>query len=234
MAIAFDAAAVSEEGADSTTTWSHTTGTGANRLLVVGVAVVGTDPAPDCTGVTHDGVGMTKARSDIYTIVALGLVVQTSVWILKNPTSGAKNVVASVANNISTSGCSVSYTGCSQTSTADAVNGKTGTGTGSQTFTVTTVADNSWIFAMGIGIFDTFAASATSRGTVSVYMGYGTMRGQDTNAAQTPAGAKTIGYTIGASSFGFAMTGASFAPVAEATDTFGGRGFMRGVGRGFF
>ena len=233
MAIAFDATATSAESATSTLAWDHVVGSGANRLLVVGIITVGSSQ-PTVSAVTFDSVAMTKARADQKNDGA-GTYVESSVWILKNPNTGTKSISASITNNTSAGGVSASYTGCSQTSTADAVNGKTGTtAAGSQSFTVTTSADNCWIFAIGMGL-TSCAANQTTRGTVAIYYAVVAVCGEDTNAAQTPAGAKTIGFTLNSIQVVWTMSGASFAPAGDApVDTFGGRGFMRGVGRGFF
>lgn len=216
MAIAFDASAVSAESGSSTLAWNHVVGAaGANRLLSVGIVTIGYSQ-PTVTAVTFDGVAMTKARAD-QANDGEGSYVESSVWILKNPNTGTKTISATITNNYDAGGVSASYTGCSQTSVADAVGGKIGTtSTGSQSFTVTTVADNCWIFAVGMGLYSC-DANQTSRGTVVIYYGYLVVRGEDTNAAQTPAGAKTMGFTLGANQTCWVMSGASFAPVAAAS-----------------
>ena len=224
MAIAFDAATTSSESKTATLTFSHTVGVGENRLIVVGIFAVNNSKTNlvSCASVTYNGVSMTKARAD--QIVGSGnYSAESSLWILANPASGAHNVVATITNYFTHAGVSVSYTGCAQVSTPDAVNGKTGTAYGSQTFDVTTVADNCWVVAIG-GVDcnasgATFVASDTSRGTLNIYDGYDRVRMQDTNGAVTPAGARTIGFTLSNSNIiGFAMTGASIAPVAAASD----------------
>ena len=222
MAIELDAAASSaRKTGTGSLTWSHTVGSGSDRLLVVGVAcAIDDDIALTCTAVTFNGASMTLARKDEPTPDNDGTV-ETSIWILHNPASGAHNIVATVAGDseMNSAGVSVSYTGCSQTSTADAVGGKTGTtASGSQTFSVTTVADNCWVFAIGCQVAEdaiTITASHTSRGAVNLDLGTteGYCRGEDTNAPKTPAGAVTIGFTLSNSdNFSWAMSGASFAP----------------------
>jgi hypothetical protein len=216
MAIALDATATSAESATSTLAWNHVVGAaGANRLLSVGIVTIGTSQ-PTVTAVTFDGVAMTKARAD-QVDDGEGSYIESSVWILKNPNTGTKSISATITNNEYAGGVSASYTGCSQTSVADAVGGKIGTtSAGSQSFTVTTVADNCWIFAVGTG-WVSCAAKQTSRGTVAIFYGELVVRGEDTNAAQTPAGEKTMGFTLCAYQLCWAMSGASFAPVAAAS-----------------
>jgi hypothetical protein len=238
MAIAFDAAmAIAAKDIDDplTSPWaftSHTVGSGANRFLVVSVVAFCVNGTSPITGVTFNGVSMTKVRSDI----AAGMFyIEVSIWFLHNPASGAKTIsISFVKEEVIQGGIFVgcaSYTGVSQTSVADAVNGKTGTASGAQTFTVTTVADNCWVVTAGGNTIATMATTKTKRSTSD--MSHDVLA--DTNAAQTPAGAKTVGYTVGtANNYGWAMSGASFAPVAEAADTYSGRGVGRGIGRGVF
>jgi len=224
MAIEFDAAAASAaKSGTGTLTWAHVVGAGANRLLVVGMATQCTAAQPSTvSGVTYNGTAMTLAKAT--TKASATYSVESSVWILANPASGSHDVVATIAlaNMFPVSGgVSSSYTGASQTSAADAVGEASGTlDGGSQSFTVTTSADNCWIFAVGVvrkasGV--SIAANQTSRGAVLIGSPYTDSEGEDTNAAQTPAGAKTVGFTLSAASNAvWAMTGASFAPAVDA------------------
>lgn len=229
MAIALDAASTSTVKAGTgTITWSHTVGSGSDRLLVVGIAIaLDDDVAVSCTAVTYAGVSMTLARRDEPTINSDGST-ETTIWMLHNPPSGEANVVATVSgdSSMTSAGTAVSYTGCNQSSSPDAVNGKTGTTTsGSQTFAVTTVADNAWCFAVGVLVANdaiTIAASHTSRGSANLDLGTteGYCRTEDTNAPKTPAGAVTIGFTLSNSdNYSWAMSGISFAPASGAPPT---------------
>ena len=83
---------------------------------------------------------------------------------------------------------------------------------------------NCWIYLAGIAITGsgsaTLTADQTSRGilTVSSAITDGQFRSSDTNAAQTPAGNKTVGMTAGGTGFaGVTISAASFAPIAVAT-----------------
>lgn len=231
MAISLDAATSSADATATPLTWSHTVGAGSNQLLAVGVNIRTGTAQGSISGVTYNGVSMTKARAD--QSAAGTSFLETSVWLLNAPATGANTVSVSwtvgttTANHVE--GTSVSYKGASQTSVADASNGAVlnGSTVGDQTFTVTTVANNSWIFAVcGIAssAVPTITADQTARGsTVSGTTGAtsNSMQAEDTNAAQTPAGAKTVGFTLGAgtsgTSRGFTMTGASFAPAASTS-----------------
>lgn len=213
MAIAFDASAITSTDNSGVYSWNHVTGSGANRILIVGITLARYYAVAACTGVTYDGSAMTKARSDATNNG--NFYVETSVWILHNPASGTKEIVATADGDIF--GISCTYTGAQQSSTADAVGGTTGTSAGDKSASITTVADNSWIFAAGSTYGQSAALSALQterRKGASMHVGIG----EDTNAAQTPAGAKTIGFTVGnCTGVCYAISAASFAPIAEAT-----------------
>lgn len=105
MAIAFDAVGASGNGAGVTSiSWSHTC-TGADRLLLVGVA-----SNAQVSGVTYNSVALTLA-AEINT-AAGGL--WTALWYLKGPATGANTVVVTHGSGRS-EGQSVSYTGVDQT-----------------------------------------------------------------------------------------------------------------------
>jgi len=217
--IKLDAAATSSQSTSSTLTWSHTVGSGSNRLLVVGVFAMSYGALPSVSGVTYNGVAMTKARADDD---FNGAGWESSVWILHNPPSGAHNVVATISNYGTTVGMSVSYTGAQQSSTADAVNGQSGISAGTKTFTLTTVANNAWVFEI-IGGVDyssaptiSLAAAFTSRGTATLSpAAFGRATAGDTNGPKTPAGGVTCGGTFsGAGFYGYAITAVSFAPAS--------------------
>lgn len=223
MAIALDTSAVSTDQTTSPITWNHTC-TGSNLMLVVGIALIDTG-TPSADAVTYNGVSMTKARSDIVTSGGT-LHQETSVWLLHNPATGSNSisVTATLGASGHGAGASASYTGVNQSSTADASGGTSGTTSGVKSFTVTTVADNCWIFAVGLSeaaLSPTITATQTSRQSRTMASADASiMRIEDTNAAQTPAGAKNMGFTVGGTSFfGYTMTGASFAPATGGAAT---------------
>lgn len=213
--IALDATAVSTDQTTSPITWNHTV-TGANPLLVVGVVLTATTSAPTATGVTYNGVAMTLARADTHNTASS--IIESSVWLLGNPPTGTNQVSVSFSNGTLPhgAGVSASYTGAQSSSVADAVGGANGTVSGDQTFTVTTIADLCWVFAVGINAATTsptLVADQTSRGTVNLAATISAiLRGADTNTAKTPAGIQTMGFTVGGTGLAdWAFTGASFA-----------------------
>lgn len=82
MAISIDAISNSP----GNTTWSHTVGTGDNRLLVV---LIGTHNVELVTGVTYGGVSLTLAKEQN------GSYRDARIYYLTNPTSGAANIIVS-------------------------------------------------------------------------------------------------------------------------------------------
>jgi hypothetical protein len=69
----------------SSRTWSHTTGSGKNRMMIVGVGVRG---GVSVTSATYNGDNLTKIRHDMP-----GSDVRTELWYLANPDPGTHDVV---------------------------------------------------------------------------------------------------------------------------------------------
>lgn len=214
FAIAFDVADTGTSTGVSPLTWSHTV-TGSNALLAVGSAVIGSS-APTTSAVSYNSVSATKARSDTGAGSVSG-VSESSVWLLGSASTGANTVSVSFSGGTCVAGAA-SYTGAQSGNTADAVNGANGTTTGAQSFNVTTVADNCWVFATGVVTGGTTPSwntpTQTSRWSTTLSVANDQV-GQDTNAPKTPAGAVSMGWTAGGTSgsnYRWAMSGASFAP----------------------
>lgn len=102
-AVAFDAASTGAESSVTTSiTVSHTTGSGSNRALLVGVAgadVTAADTIP--TGVTYAGNAMTLLRSETKGVSGSALSMGVSIWYIADPTTGANDIVASVTGTVS-------------------------------------------------------------------------------------------------------------------------------------
>jgi hypothetical protein len=223
--IALDVASAGSTGGTgaSPVTWTQTvTSSGTNTYLIVGFCTsVSGSTQPTVTGVTYNSVAMTKVQANQNGGGTIKT--ESSVWFLKNPSTGSNTVSVSFTGGTSLlgAGSSVSYTGVNQTNSADAVGGTTGTATGVQSFNVVTVADNSWVFATACGrsaAGPTFTATQTSRWAFA-----GANRdytaGEDTNGVVTPAGTKSMGFTESGSTPVWSMSGASFAPAASVTIT---------------
>ena len=111
MPITFDAKAnaIGGPGASTVLNWAHTC-SGIHRYLIVGTAWF--IAAHDCTGVTYDGVAMTKVGTSLVHNTDDADSVMTF-WYLRNPALGANTVVATWAADFpSKIGISASFNGC--------------------------------------------------------------------------------------------------------------------------
>lgn len=136
MANNFDASSSGEVLPGTSLTYSHTVGTGSDRLLLVGVQV---ETYGLITGITYAGVAMTQlvAQND----GGIGFYL----YGLLAPASGANNVAVSWDGSSKyVRAVSTSYTGVKQTGFPDATAQDSANGTSVPT-TITTVAANTWI-----------------------------------------------------------------------------------------
>lgn len=225
LAIALDIADTGASTVTSPLTWSHTS-TGSNLLIAICPAAY-SSLTTAFGAVSYAGAAATSAREDSETTAALKT--RSGIFLKGGAASGANTVsVAFTGSSPNCAAAAISYSGAQSTSTADAVNGTTATTTGAKAFNVTTVADNCWV----IGCVSHAAAATPAitsptqtirsniANTASAVAG-----SQDSNAAKTPAGAVSVGWTLGGTAmYGAAISGASFAPasvaVASTTDTF--------------
>ncbi len=182
MAIAYDTSA-SGNAAATSLTYSHTC-TGTNLILYVGVFII--SGADQVTGVTYGGVAMTRVD---YVLVDTN--VGTYLYQLVAPSTGANNVVVSMSTSLTVQGSSSSFTGAAQSGQPDAHTTMVETTNVIQSTTsLTTVADNDWLVAFCTnnsgGSFATSATNLTRRTNFNFSAIF------DTNAAQTPAGSKSV------------------------------------------
>lgn len=137
------------------------------------------------SGVTYAGVSMNR----IATQAPQGNV-QTYMYQLANPASGANNIVISTsASTAVTRGCSASYTGVDQTTPINAFNSQTNSGTTSISDTVTSSVDNCWA-VMGVFADGQAAGTATTQRVVAAQEGI-----YDSNGVISPAGMRTLTIT---------------------------------------
>jgi len=144
MAIAFDATGptTAYTGGATSLTFSHTTGSGSNRILLVGFLSNGTNGGDAFTGVTYNGVAMTRLLRSQHGTDGYGCYV----YGLLAPATGANDVVISASSSQVIYACSSSYTGVSQVALPSNVLGKSMDGsTWTEAITIGTV--NSWAVA---------------------------------------------------------------------------------------
>ena len=106
----------SQSTTGSSLTFSHTTGTGLNRLLLVGVVTGSTTSinsnAPTVTGVTYNGGSLTLLGS----VAETGTRIRTYLYQMVNPPSGTYNVVVTTASSSPLYAGATTFAGVSQAS----------------------------------------------------------------------------------------------------------------------
>ena len=180
------------------------------------------------TAMTYDSVSMVATAETPQSIPANGNNSKAVfLYGLTAPTTTTNaDVSVTWADSLSASYLTVTtYTGAQASSTADASTSNSGTAAGS-TLTLTTVADNAWIYGfwrceIGGGV----AGANTTMRYNNTDGGSG-----DTNAAQSPAGSYSVAYTFNSAVYG--GIAASFGPfVAVATANIKRDFLLMGVGQ---
>jgi len=127
--IAFDnATSMTQATTASSISWSHTTGTGNNRLLLVAIGVhVATGTPTIVRSVTYGGVSLTQVTAALYSATTPR--VRTYVFRLINPVSGANTITVNFAATTLSVAGAVTYTGVNQTSPIQTSSTSIGSGT---------------------------------------------------------------------------------------------------------
>ena len=137
-AIAFDSAmSMTQATTASSISWSHTTGTGNNRLLLVAIGVhVATGMPTTVTNITYGGVSLTQVTTALYS--AANPRVRTYVFQLINPASGTNTITVNFAAATLSVAGAVTYTGVNQTSPIQTSSTSIGSGTAPSVFVTVT------------------------------------------------------------------------------------------------
>lgn len=223
MAIALDLATDGGSITSTSLTYSHTTGSGSNRVLIVGVRIndpgVGGDKV---TGVTYNSVAMSKK-------VDLGSATvgwHEYIYYLANPDTGAHDVVITRSDSGFIESDCASYTDADQSGVDNFSSAKNDTNVSSLSLPLTTNVDNCWLIAHASNDSDVFQAGAntTLRTTGAQVL-------CDSNGPKSPAGAYSLALTIGGANMLNIGVIVSLAPASAppATDTILRRKFL-GVG----
>lgn len=132
--ILFDNKASTSSGTNvNTLAWNHTIGTGNERLLVVCAGVADTADT-NISGITFNGVSMTKAKGQSSATIVVGAVV----YYLINPPVGTYQVSMSITSSDQCYGVSASFYGIDQSNPLHTTAGGTaGTGAGNTNITTT-------------------------------------------------------------------------------------------------
>lgn len=207
MPISFDTSTSGGNATATSLTFSHTTGTGVSRYLVVGAVTNEADSTDYFTGVTYAAVAMTRLGT-FQSPGSGGLVC----YGLANPTTGANNVVISLSGSKTVYGASSSFFGV-RSAQPDAANSNASDPVSSLTVSVTTVINRAWLVSVAgkkAGSASVISASTnvTSR-QVNTYIAIG-----DSNAAQTPPGSFGQTWALDVAS-GLAVITVSLAPASS-------------------
>lgn len=217
MAIAVDA--VSNSGdltSVSSATWSHTT-SGSNRILVVGANARGvkSDTNTTVTGVTYNGVALTKIRGDTSDSgdTFRG---RSELWYLIAPATGAHNVVVTYTGTVTATGCgAISLTGVIQgTGAIDAHNGATATTDTTPSVNVTVVASNCYLIDTIYSRSDTLAKDASQTTIMAIASNGGGDDSAMTYKVSPGTGSQTMAWTSGAEES--ALSAVSIAPLVTS------------------
>lgn len=165
-------------------TFSHTCGSGSNRLLVVTVQMRG-GAGGVVTGVTYNGVSMTQVTTE-----ALSASAHATMYYLVNPDSGTHTV--SVAHSLTGSTniviSATSLEGVDQSTPLDASNKAAASSTGPMSTAVTTTVDDCWVID---------SCSMRTQAGETATMTAATNRTERTNSNTASAGLRGLVSTLG-------------------------------------
>lgn len=133
-------------------TWSHTVGSGSNRVLIVGVSL--RDANVSVSNITYGGTGLTFIGSSN----EAGLDVRIEMWRLIAPATGTANIVVTLSAAKRIVGGATSFTGVNQTTPNGAFNSAQGNSTPTPVVTVSSVS--------GAVVIDTVAAMANTNSLI--------------------------------------------------------------------
>ena len=154
MAITYDTTSTGMNATDPTSlTWSHTTTTASDRVLIVGTSTesdTGGHTAQTVSGITYAGAALTKVRTDYITDNG------TELWYKIAPATGANDIVVTMTGTVDgLFGAGLTFSGVDQTTPIDNHAGTTTTGTSISQALTTNVAD-----AMIVNIMQHYNSSA--------------------------------------------------------------------------
>src|SRR5262245_18714147 len=223
-AISFDAAsrAATTSTGRTSLSWTHAIGSGADRILVVGVAIEDTTTTDaNITSVTFNGTALLPVPNSKRSGGGTGII-QTQLFYLL---SGSLGATGSRTITITTQGPvdgisagAVSLAGVSQSAPQNAATSVDTSGADSISTSITSGATNSWIVDV-VGSGNSGSFTAASGQTERVDVAASGMTGAMSTKALTATGATTLGWTHkGAKRLAHSL--ASLAPSGGATTTF--------------
>ena len=146
-AIAFDNVGSGDTGNSTSTafSWSHTTGSGLNRIMIVGVSI--RSSSVTVSSISYGSQSLTYIRRDTNYYNS----VRSELWYLIAPNSGINIVTVTLSSGARATGGSCTYTGVDQTSPIDGNNGVSGTTWGYPPYSVSqsVIVDTANSFLLG-------------------------------------------------------------------------------------
>jgi len=169
--------------------WSHTTGTGNDEILLVAVDIFrssGGSPTT-ITSVAYDGVALTQVATDLYNSNPR---VRSYVFYLLNPSPGTKMINVNFQGSTYAIGGSITYTNVNQTTPVLASNTNTGSST-SQSVSVTASGTNTKVLFGHLGSYRTNSYTVTDGQTTrwsqigQQYKGFGSEKSVTSGSVST-------------------------------------------------
>lgn len=200
--------------AQSTYNIANVTCGGSTRYLIVGVSMLSV-AGSSVTSVTHNGVALTPLGS----VSSVTGAVTVALYGLIAPATGAQTVAVTLSTSVDSAASAVCLTNVQQTQPTEAENTNTATNVGATdaTVVITTVTDNALIAAVVASDDTAITASQTSQWNTTGALGSGA---GETFSPQTPAGAKTMGYTAVGAAQTWSIIGVALRP-SSASGTAG-------------
>lgn len=199
MAIAFDAVSVSTalNNANTSRTWSHTVGSGSDRVLLVGTRVRDANAQNQtlATAVTYNGTSLTLYREYALLSSGLGEYLGVQWWRLVAPPSGAANVVVTWGNGVPQQGgaVAISLSGVGQATPLEAFGETNGTGSLTTVASVTTLTAEAWVVS---NVYSGATSATLNAGpTQRDQTAYGSDYGASATTATTSTGSVTHTWT---------------------------------------
>lgn len=191
MAIIYDNTSTGT-GNTSSLTVSHTTGSGSDRYLVVGIGL-GDSSGRTVTGITYNGISM----SQLVHFSGAAYASNHYIFGIVAPSSGVHDIVCSVSGTSVVTLVAISYAGVNSIGQPDSyAQLDNGSSPGPTTISTTTVKDNDWLVLFGVAYANVPTISTgTQRGQADGGASWNSIVGGDSNSAETPPGSYSLAYT---------------------------------------
>jgi hypothetical protein len=190
-----------EKGYSTTLSWSHTVGTGSDRILIVGIA--GEDSSESdlvISSVTYGSANMTLVSGSSATGGSGAFKIKTELYYLLNPDSGTDTVTVTYSGNTaSRAGGAVSLLNVAQQA-AEAVSTNANESTNTISTNITTQTDGAWVVDV-VGCGNSGSFTTTTSGMVE--------RFDETTTDSSGAGSTKSVSSAGSTTMSWEHTGAN-------------------------